>query len=200
MLIYQRLIKSPLGNLLSLFSINGLCYLGFQDETPGFIQKYLEKHTDKMEWADKAEDLPKPVYQHWMDTIHWLKNYFQENSGKTHCAVKLPKLDFWGRAFEKKVWETLLNLSLLKVKNNTTKGKKGIIWNLSFGSTHSYGEIAEQMQHPLASRAVGRSVGNNPIALIIPCHRIMGSNGKLVGFRAGLKRKQWLLQHEGIVI
>lgn len=64
------------------------------------------------------------------------------------------------------------------------------------GSMLSYGEIARRIGNADASRAVGLANGANPIAIIVPCHRIIGSNGKLTGYAGGLERKQWLLAHE----
>ena len=66
-----------------------------------------------------------------------------------------------------------------------------------FGRTASYGDIARAIGRPEASRAVGAANGKNPIAIIIPCHRIIGSSGALVGYAGGLPRKKWLLAHEG---
>jgi O-6-methylguanine DNA methyltransferase len=64
------------------------------------------------------------------------------------------------------------------------------------GRTMTYGELAASVGRPGAARAAGGAVGSNPIAIIIPCHRIIGSNRRLTGFGGGLRRKRWLLQHE----
>lgn len=64
------------------------------------------------------------------------------------------------------------------------------------GETRSYGEIAVMIGRPTASRAVGAANGANSIGIIVPCHRVVGSNGKLVGYAGGLDRKRWLLAHE----
>lgn len=65
-----------------------------------------------------------------------------------------------------------------------------------YGSTCSYQEIAKRIRNPRAVRAVGSANGKNPIAIIIPCHRIIGAHGQLVGYGGGLWRKEWLLRHE----
>ena len=65
------------------------------------------------------------------------------------------------------------------------------------GRTTSYGEIAGQIGNPKAVRAVGRANGQNPLVLVVPCHRIIGKSGSLVGYGGGLDRKKWLLNHEG---
>ena len=65
------------------------------------------------------------------------------------------------------------------------------------GKTSSYGEIAKRLGRPQASRAVGHANGSNPVAIVVPCHRVIGSNGALTGYGGGLHRKEWLLAHEG---
>ncbi|MCB0195933.1 MAG: methylated-DNA--[protein]-cysteine S-methyltransferase [Anaerolineae bacterium] len=84
-----------------------------------------------------------------------------------------------GTAFQKAVWQQLLRIP--------------------FGQTASYLDIARMVGNPKAVRAVGAANGQNPISVIIPCHRIIGSNGKLTGYGGGLWRKAWLLQHEGVL-
>jgi methylated-DNA-[protein]-cysteine S-methyltransferase len=84
-----------------------------------------------------------------------------------------------GTAFQKKVWQALRRIP--------------------HGSTISYAELARRIGEPAAVRAVGAANGANPVAVIVPCHRVIGSNGSLTGFGGGLDRKQWLLAHEGVV-
>lgn len=84
-----------------------------------------------------------------------------------------------GTEFQKSVWHELRRIP--------------------FGETISYGELARRIQQPAASRAVGRANGQNPISIIVPCHRVIGANGTLTGYGGGLDRKRWLLQHEGRV-
>ncbi len=67
---------------------------------------------------------------------------------------------------------------------------------IPFGQTASYGDVARAIGRPRAFRAVGNANNKNPIPLIIPCHRVIGSDGKLVGFGGGIWRKRWLLDHE----
>lgn len=75
-----------------------------------------------------------------------------------------------------------------------------IVWrelqNIPFGATISYGQLAQRVGNPSASRAVGAANGRNPISIIVPCHRVIGSNGKLTGYGGGMERKEWLLTHE----
>ena len=85
-------------------------------------------------------------------------------------------LNLVGTAFQRKVWEALLTIP--------------------YGETRSYGEIARQVGSPAASRAVGLANGHNPIGIIVPCHRVIGSNGSLTGYGGGLDRKRALLALE----
>ena len=85
-------------------------------------------------------------------------------------------LDFQGTDFQKSVWTALLTIP--------------------FGETRSYGEIARQIGRPSASRAVGAANGRNPISIIAPCHRVIGTNGALTGFAGGLEAKAFLLAIE----
>jgi methylated-DNA-[protein]-cysteine S-methyltransferase len=84
-----------------------------------------------------------------------------------------------GTVFQKKVWQALRRIP--------------------HGSTISYAELARRIGEPAAVRAVGAANGANPVAVIVPCHRVIGSNGTLTGYGGGLDRKQWLLAHEGAI-
>lgn len=74
------------------------------------------------------------------------------------------------------------------------------VWNvlneIGYGETRSYGEVAAALGRPKASRAVGRAVGTNPVAIVVPCHRVIGSDGQLTGYGGGLERKEALLRLE----
>jgi methylated-DNA-[protein]-cysteine S-methyltransferase len=83
-----------------------------------------------------------------------------------------------------------------------TEFQRGVWTQLSripYGETCCYGDIAKRIGTPTASRAVGAANGKNPIAIIVPCHRVIGSTGSLTGFGGGLPAKQWLLAHEARV-
>jgi methylated-DNA-[protein]-cysteine S-methyltransferase len=94
-------------------------------------------------------------------------------------ALDTIPVDLNGTPFQKNVWQALRRIP--------------------GGTTISYGELAKRIGEPAAVRAVGAANGANPIALIVPCHRVIGSNGRLTGYGGGLDRKQWLLEHEGVV-
>jgi methylated-DNA-[protein]-cysteine S-methyltransferase len=68
---------------------------------------------------------------------------------------------------------------------------------IAAGTTLSYGALAKRIGKPGASRAVGLANGSNPIAIVVPCHRVIGSTGALTGYGGGMQRKKWLLEHEG---
>lgn len=87
--------------------------------------------------------------------------------------------DFIGTDFQKQVWQALLTIP--------------------YGMTRTYGEIAQQLNNPQSVRAVGGAANRNPISIITPCHRVIGSSGKLVGFAGGLDRKNRLLRLEGAI-
>lgn len=91
---------------------------------------------------------------------------------------------------------------LLKLKFNSTNFQKKVwqeLLKIPFGETVSYKNIAEKIKNPKAMRAVGGAINKNKIAIIIPCHRVIGSDRKLVGYAGGLWRKKWLLEHEKIL-
>ena len=79
---------------------------------------------------------------------------------------------------------------------------QGLVWSelrrIPVGRTRSYAEIARAIGRPTATRAVGAANGQNPVAVILPCHRVIGADGTLTGYGGGLDRKRWLLRHEGV--
>jgi methylated-DNA-[protein]-cysteine S-methyltransferase len=93
-------------------------------------------------------------------------------------------------------------LDAVPVELNGTPFQKGVwqaLRRIPGGTTISYAELAKRIGDPAAVRAVGTANGANPVAVIVPCHRVIGSNGRLTGYGGGLDRKQWLLEHEGVV-
>ncbi len=86
------------------------------------------------------------------------------------------KFEFSGTSFQKSVWKELEKIP--------------------FGKTKTYGEIAKAIGNPKAGRAVGSACNKNPLPIIVPCHRVIGANGKLTGFACGTETKEWLLKHE----
>lgn len=105
------------------------------------------------------------------ETKNELQEYFDGKRMEFDIPIKLNGTDFY-----KKVWNEL---------------KK-----IPYGETRSYGEIAEKIGNPKASRAVGMANHNNPISIIVPCHRVVGKNNKLVGYAGGLDKKKYLIELE----
>lgn len=96
------------------------------------------------------------------------------------------------------------NLQVLSSVKNTVSGTpfQQLVWRalqqIPVGSTWSYAQLAHYVGRPKAVRAVGSANGANPLSILIPCHRVIGSNQGLGGYAGGLFRKQWLLEHEGV--
>lgn len=126
------------------------------------------------EMPTETEKLPIFPQTKW-----WLDAYFSGDFRE----VDFP-LNPSGTVFQKQVWEILLKIPA--------------------GKTRSYGDIAGEMatllgKEKMSAQAIGGAVGKNPIAIIIPCHRVVGSRGQLTGYAGGLENKEWLLRHEGIL-
>jgi methylated-DNA-[protein]-cysteine S-methyltransferase len=120
---------------------------------------------------DEREGRPGAV----AETERQMKEYF----GGERLGFELP-LDPCGTAFQRSVWFAL--------------------GEIPYGETTTYGQIAAKVGKPTAFRAVGATNGRNPLPLVLPCHRVIGSNGKLVGFGGGLELKGQLLAHERAVL
>lgn len=105
------------------------------------------------------------------DCVHQLNAYFEGSLNQFNL-----KLNPQGTPFQQNVWQYLLDIP--------------------YGKTLSYLELSKQLGDVKAIRAVAASNGKNPIAIVIPCHRVIGSDGSLTGYAGGLYRKQWLLNHE----
>lgn len=105
------------------------------------------------------------------DAVEQLQEYFDGNR-----TVFNLQLNPSGTDFQKKVWEALLQIP--------------------FGKTISYLELSKQLGDAKAIRAVASANGKNPLWIVVPCHRVIGTNGNLTGYAGGLHRKKWLLEHE----
>lgn len=119
-----------------------------------------------------GEMIEDPAFPVLLKTEHQLNEYF---AGK-RTRFELD-LDFTGTEFQKEVWAALLEIP--------------------FGETRSYSDIARRIGRPKAVRAVGAANGRNPISIVAPCHRVIGTSGKLTGFAGGLANKELLLRLEG---
>ena len=131
-------------------------------------EKYLDKNL-------KAHEKDLKIFK---DTFNWLDLYF-----KGQEPPFIPKLNLIGSDFRKSVWEILLTIP--------------------YGQTTSYKNIAhiiaeKRSMDKMSPQAVGGAVGHNPISIIVPCHRVVGANGNLTGYAAGLDKKIALLKLEGL--
>ena len=129
-------------------------------------------------FSDFGAEFREQNLQIFGDTCAWLDIYFSGISPNF-----TPKISLIGSDFQLEIWQILMQIP--------------------FGATMTYGEIAQKiaMQHGMkriSARAVGGAVGHNHISLIIPCHRVVGANGNLTGYAAGLNKKIKLLELEGI--
>jgi methylated-DNA-[protein]-cysteine S-methyltransferase len=128
------------------------------------------------EFITKVEFLKQPVLEpkenRWTRLARQqLMEYFEG----TRQQFELP-LNYQGTVFQNQVWQALTEIP--------------------FGETRSYQDIAIQINNPKAVRAIGGANNRNEIAIIIPCHRVIGKNGSLIGYEGGLEKKAWLLAHE----
>ena len=164
--ISRSIIATPIGEMLALDSGEGLCALEFTGPT-----RLTRLEARLARWF-----APHQIVDGDSATIArtrvWLEAYF---SGVSATGGD-PPLDMRGAEFEKKVWTALRAIPP--------------------GETTSYGAIARTIGSANASRAVGAANGANPVAIIVPCHRVIGSSGSLTGYGGGLDRKTWLLDHE----
>ncbi len=160
------MLDTPIGRMLGLASESGLVALEFSK---------VERH-ERLE-ARLRRWLPSHAIEDGSNgaldaAAAWLREYF---AGRAADPVA-PPLVMHGTEFERRVWERLLAIPA--------------------GRTRSYGDIAADLGVRNGARAVGLANGSNPLAIVVPCHRVIGTNGTLTGYGGGLDRKQWLLEHE----
>lgn len=125
------------------------------------------------------EMLPKDDLPVFVQTKAWLDRYF---AGEKPAIGELPIAPV-GSEFRQRVWQKLIEIP--------------------YGQVCTYGDIAKEIaredgKEKMSAQAVGGAVGHNPISVIIPCHRVVGSGGSLTGYAGGVSRKVWLLEHEGV--
>ncbi len=138
-----------------------------------FGQKYFDENIIKNAVSDDGTDIFK-------QTKDWLNRYFKR---KKPSPFNLPLVPY-GSDFRQEVWKILLTIP--------------------YGETITYGKIAKIIAdkkglNKMSAQAVGGAIGHNPISIIIPCHRVLGQNGKLTGYAGGEDKKLWLLKHEEVI-
>src|SRR5262249_22563299 len=160
MQLSRATLTTPLGDMLALASDTALCALEFT----GPRKRLTRLDARLARWFPPHEivDRDTPVIA---ATRRWLAAYF---AGEVGGAAALP-LDMRGAEFERRVWRALREIPI--------------------GETTSYGAIAKALGDAGASRAVGAANGANPVAIVVPCHRVIGSTGSLTGYGGGLDRK-----------
>ena len=126
-------------------------------------------------FVDERKTQSTKVHASLKECLYQLEEYFK--GMRMDFGVKL---NAKGTDFQKKVWSLLMQVP--------------------FGRTNTYLDISRQLGDVNATRAVGNANGSNPISIIVPCHRVIGVNGKMVGYGGGLWRKEWLLKHEQSIV
>ncbi|UCH16505.1 MAG: methylated-DNA--[protein]-cysteine S-methyltransferase [Burkholderiales bacterium] len=127
--------------------------------------------------AMQYDDVPvQPDHPHIAAARAWLDAYW---AGRDTAGIDVA-LDLQGTLFQRWVWRELLRIPL--------------------GRTVTYGYVAEQVGGGAVPRATGHAIGRNPVGVIVPCHRVIGSNGSLTGYAGGIERKRALLLHEGVLL
>ncbi len=167
-ILYQAVLETPRGRMTALATHKGLAALEFMQP---HRQHLLEKRIKKYFAGYQIQPGRNTVIQ---QTEQWLTHYFQ----KQFHSLQPPPLDMRGTDFELKVWRHLQTIPC--------------------GSTRTYGQMAAALGNPNCSRAIGGANGRNPVSLIVPCHRVIGSNQALVGYGGGLDIKEALLDMEGV--
>lgn len=171
MSLVHSVVETPVGKLLLAASPRGLVLCEF--EKRGSAKESLARLPERE--GDGGPGDEAAAVRHLKQAAEEMKAYFRGRLKK--FAVPF---DLRGGDFEVRVWKALLNIP--------------------YGQTRTYGEIARRVGKPGAARAVGRANNRNPIAIAVPCHRVLGADGGLVGYGGGLETKRILLEHEGVLV
>lgn len=166
MQLHRAIVATPLGDMHALASDDALCALDFDIDAR---HDRLQPRLRRWFAPYTIDDRETRILER---TRQWLSAYFR---GLAPDPRAVP-IETRGTPFERRVWTALVEIPL--------------------GRTSTYGAIARQLRCPGASRAVGLANGANPIAILVPCHRVVGASGALTGYGGGLDRKRWLLEHE----
>lgn len=167
--IYHHTVKLGNREWTLWASDQGLIRLSYPQDGGQLPAAWLKRYAPGYEFVEGAERFEQ------LGVIGLLERYF---AGEPVDFSGLA-LDLWGTPFQQEVWRGLLTIP--------------------YGGIASYKELAERIGRPLAVRAVGMANGQNPVPVIVPCHRVIGANGTLTGYRGGLQLKQELLELEGIL-
>lgn len=152
----------------------GLLFLATSERGLRYVE-FMDKRSLKRTIAAHAADNPGAVWEPSVRELRPLAEQLEQYFCGTAQRMSVP-VDPAGSEFQLKVWRALLDIP--------------------YGETRSYGEIARTIGDPKAARAVGLAVNQNPIVIMVPCHRVIGADGKLVGYNGGVLRKKFLLTLE----
>jgi methylated-DNA-[protein]-cysteine S-methyltransferase len=136
----------------------------------------------------------------WADHEDGMMRFLERRCGKSGFRLEWGNNPYgFSHALERYFLGDLTALDALPIKSEGTPFQQAV-WHalreIPCGITISYGELARRLGKPGSSRAVGMANGSNPIAVVVPCHRVIGSDGSLTGYGSGIERKRWLLDHE----
>jgi len=167
--LWTTTIETPVGPLVAIATSRGLCVLEFQRDERLSLQSAYLRR-----WYPSITR-SEGANAHLDGARTWLTRYFASRFD----ALDEPPLDVRGTVFELAVWRAMRHVAI--------------------GSVSTYAALAERVGSPRGARAVGAASGRNPVCIIVPCHRIVGSDGSLVGYGGGLGTKRRLLEHEGAI-
>ena len=155
----------------------GRIYIASRENGVCKVSVPKESRRDFVGWLKEHFDLDDVVdnQSHNREAIDQLNRYFNGKLVEFNCPIEP-----LGTPFQVRVWKELARIS--------------------YGSTITYKHLAKRVSAPTAYQAVGRAIAANPLPIIIPCHRVVGSNGSLVGYSCGIKTKEFLLRLEGAII
>ena len=162
----STIVDSPLGPLTLMASPQGLRSVGWEGEAVGVVSDGESPLSGSVPVADRSSAT---------EILRAAATQFEEYFRGLRTTFDLP-LAPTGTPFQRAAWEVLRTIP--------------------FGQTMTYGEQARRLGGANKARAVGAANGRNPLPIIIPCHRVIGADGSLTGFSAGVERKAWLLRHE----
>jgi len=170
-ILYADRLESTIGTLLLIHDRDGhVRALDFHD-FESRMRRLLRLHYGAEGNDFAVEDRAAPT------TIRRaISDYFSGDLG----AVNSIPVTTAGTSFQREVWAALRTIEA--------------------GTTLSYGALARQLGRPKSVRAVGSANGANPVAIVVPCHRVIGADGSLTGYGGGISRKRWLLTHEGVAL
>lgn len=151
-------------------------YEDYVDTPIGILMLSFNEKFDLVSAIFPEEEITLPVANGFgTEEIQQIKKQFEEYFNGARKSFNI-KLSPEGTEFQKKVWSELLNIP--------------------YGKTATYQQMANTLGDPRVIRAAASANGKNPISIVIPCHRVIGSDGSLTGYAGGLHRKKWLLEHE----